>query len=542
MSRKILLADDSLTIQKVVELTFAETDYEVIAVSSGDELLDRLPEVQPDIVICDVIMPGRDGYDVCQEIKSNSETLHLPVILLTGTFEPFDRDRALAAGCSEIITKPFEAKKLVDSVEQLSVTTGAPPPATTVDEEEEEDEEFDGQVTPPPPIEVPEAAVKTEDELEFDEHDVRNDFASEEAIAEAADEPTASDAESSEPDFYDEETPAFEAAAQSIAIDFDPDAPEEENAFELPDVEDPPDSGSFVEPPGDLNTVASDSAIELTDADSGGRGLGEEMPTEEMEDPFSSEDHEQRPQETMEELSPAGVEATDDDRFESETAREEELASEIKADHTMTTPIDVAAVMAQGGAEEAPMVDDEEVSSIEVDMSDADTQDVTEEAERSVDSVEAKSSREAFDSETPAASVATEEPEASLSDEAPVEAIEFDDPAQTVEFSPPSDPRASEAPVESAGVEAPTDTFDAELPEEPAAMETPAEPITPEAETPPVAIDEASLSDHDVDRIAKRLLELASDRIEHIAWEVIPDMAEMVVRERVRELEGESEQ
>ena len=71
MSRKILLADDSLTIQKVVELTFAETDYEVIAVSSGDELLECLPEAQPDIVICDVIMPGRDGYDVCQEIKSN---------------------------------------------------------------------------------------------------------------------------------------------------------------------------------------------------------------------------------------------------------------------------------------------------------------------------------------------------------------------------------------------------------------------------------------------------------------------------------------
>ena len=98
MSRKILLADDSLTIQKVVELTFADTEYEVVAVSSGDELMERIPEVRPDLVICDVIMPGRDGYDVCQEIKSSSEHLHLPVILLTGTFEPFDRDRAIAVG------------------------------------------------------------------------------------------------------------------------------------------------------------------------------------------------------------------------------------------------------------------------------------------------------------------------------------------------------------------------------------------------------------------------------------------------------------
>jgi len=119
MSGTILLADDSLTIQKVVELTFADTNYRVVAVSSGDELLDRLGDSQPDLIICDVIMPGRDGYDVCQQIKSSSEWLHLPVILLTGTFEPFDRDRAIAAGCSEIITKPFEARKLVDTVERL---------------------------------------------------------------------------------------------------------------------------------------------------------------------------------------------------------------------------------------------------------------------------------------------------------------------------------------------------------------------------------------------------------------------------------------
>lgn len=119
MSGTILLADDSLTIQKVVELTFADTNYRVVAVSSGDELIERLTDSNPDLIICDVIMPGTDGYEVCQQIKSSSEWLHLPVILLTGTFEPFDRDRAIAAGCSEIITKPFEARKLVDTVERL---------------------------------------------------------------------------------------------------------------------------------------------------------------------------------------------------------------------------------------------------------------------------------------------------------------------------------------------------------------------------------------------------------------------------------------
>ncbi len=61
MTQTILLADDSLTIQKVVELTFADTPYTVVAVSSGDELLEKIPEVQPDVIICDILMPGRDG-------------------------------------------------------------------------------------------------------------------------------------------------------------------------------------------------------------------------------------------------------------------------------------------------------------------------------------------------------------------------------------------------------------------------------------------------------------------------------------------------
>ena len=93
MGSTILLADDSLTIQKVVELTFSDTDHEVVAVSSGEELMQRLPDTRPDLVICDILMPGTDGYEVCQRIKSSPASLHIPVILLTGTFEPFDRDR-----------------------------------------------------------------------------------------------------------------------------------------------------------------------------------------------------------------------------------------------------------------------------------------------------------------------------------------------------------------------------------------------------------------------------------------------------------------
>lgn len=119
MGATILLADDSITIQKVIELTFAETEHRVVAVGSGRDLLDRVGTLNPDAVLCDVVMPDMNGYDLCQTLKSDPATLHIPVVLLTGTFEPFDRSRALAAGCDAIVTKPFEAEELIRTVEEL---------------------------------------------------------------------------------------------------------------------------------------------------------------------------------------------------------------------------------------------------------------------------------------------------------------------------------------------------------------------------------------------------------------------------------------
>lgn len=126
MGGTILLADDSITIQKVVELTFGETDHRVVALSSGRELLRRLPEVRPDVILCDVVMPDLNGYEVCQTLKADPATLHIPLVLLTGTFEPFDRDRALAAGCDAIVTKPFEGRELINVVEDLLRRSQAP--------------------------------------------------------------------------------------------------------------------------------------------------------------------------------------------------------------------------------------------------------------------------------------------------------------------------------------------------------------------------------------------------------------------------------
>jgi CheY-like chemotaxis protein len=129
--KTILLADDSITIQKVVELTFSEADYRVICVSSGGQALKKIAEVRPDVILLDVIMPEKNGYEVCEQLKRNPSTAGIPVLLLTGTFEPFDRKRAETAGANGHLTKPFESQALVARVEELIAAT----PSVASDEE-----------------------------------------------------------------------------------------------------------------------------------------------------------------------------------------------------------------------------------------------------------------------------------------------------------------------------------------------------------------------------------------------------------------------
>lgn len=127
MTRTILLADDSVTIQKVIELTFMEEDYEVVAASDGDEALERLEEITPDFVIADVHMPGASGIDVCRRSKE----LHpgVPVLLLVGTFEPFDEAAARAAGADAHLKKPFDSQELLRQVQAMATAAPAPPEA-----------------------------------------------------------------------------------------------------------------------------------------------------------------------------------------------------------------------------------------------------------------------------------------------------------------------------------------------------------------------------------------------------------------------------
>lgn len=119
MPHRILLADDSLTIQKVIELTFSGTDYELKAVGNGDLAVPLLDSFSPDIVLADCVMPGKSGYELCEEVKRRPGGRFVPVVLLTGTFEPFDKPRAEHSGADTVVTKPFDSQSLASLVRDL---------------------------------------------------------------------------------------------------------------------------------------------------------------------------------------------------------------------------------------------------------------------------------------------------------------------------------------------------------------------------------------------------------------------------------------
>lgn len=118
--RKLLLADDSETVQKVVNLTFELEGIEVITFGDGDSAMQEFSSVAPDVVLADVNMPGMSGYDICQNIKGNEATKDTPVILLVGSFEPFDEEKAMQVGADDYLTKPFQSiRQLVSKVNEL---------------------------------------------------------------------------------------------------------------------------------------------------------------------------------------------------------------------------------------------------------------------------------------------------------------------------------------------------------------------------------------------------------------------------------------
>lgn len=159
MTRTILLADDSVTIQKVVELTFIDEDFRVVACGSGDEAISRLAEISPDLVIADVHMPGADGYEVADAVRR--ERPGTPVLLLVGTFESYDEERAAEVGASGHLKKPFDSQELLRSARELVAGGGgdavepAPEPEAVEVVEEGAPEASELAFEPAPDLDLP---------------------------------------------------------------------------------------------------------------------------------------------------------------------------------------------------------------------------------------------------------------------------------------------------------------------------------------------------------------------------------------------------
>ena len=119
MSHTLLLADDSATIQRVVELAFANEDIDVVTVGDGARAIEAIARDEPDIVLADVSMPGKDGYEVASFVRSDPARARIPVVLLTGAFEPLDEARCGAIGRHEVLVKPFEPRQMIGRVREL---------------------------------------------------------------------------------------------------------------------------------------------------------------------------------------------------------------------------------------------------------------------------------------------------------------------------------------------------------------------------------------------------------------------------------------
>src|SRR5262245_11646462 len=128
---KILVADDNSNIQKMVGLALKDKGIDVVAVGNGEAAVRKISDVKPDLVLADVFMPVRNGYEVCKYVKDDSALSHIPVILLVGAFDPLDEQEAQRVGADGVLKKPFVPpdpliSMVKSALSRAGVVVGAP--------------------------------------------------------------------------------------------------------------------------------------------------------------------------------------------------------------------------------------------------------------------------------------------------------------------------------------------------------------------------------------------------------------------------------
>jgi CheY-like chemotaxis protein len=124
---KILVADDNSNIQKMVGLALKDQGIDVVAVGNGEAAVRKISDIRPDLVLADVFMPVRNGYEVCRYVKEDSSLSHIPVILLVGAFDPLDEQEAQRVGADGVLKKPFvPPDPLISMVKSALIRAGVP--------------------------------------------------------------------------------------------------------------------------------------------------------------------------------------------------------------------------------------------------------------------------------------------------------------------------------------------------------------------------------------------------------------------------------
>jgi DNA-binding response OmpR family regulator len=119
MSKYILIVDDAPNIVLSLEFLMKKEGYTVQTVTNGEEALLAVKERTPDLILLDVMMPRKDGYEVCQELRSNPDWKNIKIIMLTAKGRDVEREKGLALGANDYITKPFATQELVEKVNNL---------------------------------------------------------------------------------------------------------------------------------------------------------------------------------------------------------------------------------------------------------------------------------------------------------------------------------------------------------------------------------------------------------------------------------------
>ena len=116
---KVLVVDDEPNILLSLEFLMQQAGFEVITVEDGESALSRIAEAAPDLVLLDISLPGISGFDVLERLRADTATARLPIIMLTAHGREVEREKGLALGADDYITKPFSTQALVDKVKVL---------------------------------------------------------------------------------------------------------------------------------------------------------------------------------------------------------------------------------------------------------------------------------------------------------------------------------------------------------------------------------------------------------------------------------------